>query len=52
MSTYPVDDDLFGLNEEEKQLRSTVFDFCQKEIAPIAHQIDKENKVHRATLCM
>merc|ERR1719507_1450726 len=41
----PVDDELYGLDDEEKQLRRTMFDFCQKEIDPIAQQIDRENKM-------
>ncbi|XP_055337016.1 isovaleryl-CoA dehydrogenase, mitochondrial-like [Paramacrobiotus metropolitanus] len=40
---YPVDDKLFGLNEDQQQLRSSVFTFVQKELAPHAAQIDAEN---------
>lgn len=40
---YPVHDDLYGLSEHHKQLRQTVFQFVQKELAPKAAQIDKEN---------
>ncbi|KAJ3297425.1 acyl-CoA dehydrogenase NM domain-like protein [Rhizoclosmatium globosum] len=32
-----------GLSEEHNTLRESVFDFCQKELAPRAHQIDKDN---------
>lgn len=34
---------MFGLSEEEQQLRKTVFDFAQKELAPKAGEIDREN---------
>lgn len=40
---YPIDDTVFGLTEEQRQLRKTVFDFAQKELAPKAAEIDKEN---------
>lgn len=40
---YPINDDVFGLNEEQKQLRETVFAFAQKELAPLAQQIDRDN---------
>lgn len=42
-SHYPVDDTMFGLSEDQQQLRKTVFDFTQKELAPKAAQIDKDN---------
>lgn len=42
-STYQVDDNVFGLNDEQKQLRQTVFQFVQKELAPYAQDIDKNN---------
>ncbi|KAJ3021958.1 UNVERIFIED_CONTAM: hypothetical protein HDU68_009370 [Siphonaria sp. JEL0065] len=32
-----------GLTEEHHTLRESVHDFCQKELAPRAHQIDKDN---------
>eukprot|EP00795_Rhopilema_esculentum_P012855 gene12855-3601_t len=38
-----VDDVLFGLNEDQIQLRETIYNFAQKELAPYADQIDKEN---------
>lgn len=65
MTHYPVDDLLFGLNEEQSavsnfylrnnlalitltvinyQLRQSVFNFAQKEIAPFAYEIDKNNE--------
>lgn len=37
---YPINDDVFGLNEEQKQLRQTVFNFVQAELAPKANEID------------
>merc|ERR1711915_587757 len=40
---YPIDDTVFGLTEDQQQLRKTVFDFCQKELAPKAAEIDKNN---------
>ncbi|KAF2361781.1 Acyl-CoA oxidase/dehydrogenase central domain [Trinorchestia longiramus] len=43
-SYYPINDSFFGLSEEQQQLRKTVFDFAQKELAPKAAQIDKDNE--------
>uniref|UniRef100_A0AC35GAY3 Uncharacterized protein n=1 Tax=Panagrolaimus sp. PS1159 TaxID=55785 RepID=A0AC35GAY3_9BILA len=43
LSTYPINDDLYQLTEEQKQLRKTVFDLAQKESAPHACEIDKTN---------
>jgi len=43
LTHYPVDDVVSGLSEEQKQLRETVHDFCQKELAPHAEAIDKAN---------
>ncbi|XP_037907246.1 isovaleryl-CoA dehydrogenase, mitochondrial [Hermetia illucens] len=43
LSHYPIDDTVFGLTEEQKKLRETVFNFAQKELAPYAQQIDKED---------
>lgn len=42
-SHYPIDDTVFGLTEDQQQLRRTIFDFTQKELAPKAAQIDKDN---------
>ena len=39
---YPINDDVYGLTDEQKQLRQTVFQFVQKELAPKA-EIDKAN---------
>uniref|UniRef100_A0AC34Q6W0 Isovaleryl-CoA dehydrogenase, mitochondrial n=1 Tax=Panagrolaimus sp. JU765 TaxID=591449 RepID=A0AC34Q6W0_9BILA len=43
MSTYPINDDIYHFTDEEKQLRRTVFDIAQKELAPFAQEIDKTN---------
>lgn len=42
-SYFPVNDALFGLTPEQIQLRQTVFQFCEKELAPKADEIDKTN---------
>ncbi|GIX84494.1 isovaleryl-CoA dehydrogenase, mitochondrial [Caerostris extrusa] len=44
LSHYPVDDNISGLNQEQQQLRETMFQFSQKELAPHAYDIDK--KIH------
>jgi len=41
LTHYPIDDRVNGLTEEQVQLRETVFNFCQKELAPHAEAIDK-----------
>ncbi|KAJ7380794.1 hypothetical protein OS493_007176 [Desmophyllum pertusum] len=38
-----VDDNVSGITDEQKQLRETVKNFFQKELAPFADKIDKEN---------
>lgn len=43
LTHYPIDDTIFGLNDEERQLRETLFNFFQKELAPKADEIDKQN---------
>lgn len=43
LSHYPIDDRVNGLTEDQIQLRETVFNFCQKELAPFADQIDKQD---------
>ncbi|KAL4240073.1 hypothetical protein ACF0H5_000867 [Mactra antiquata] len=43
VSHFPIDDDTLGLTDEQKQLRETVFQFSQKELAPFADEIDKTN---------
>jgi len=42
-SFYPINDDIFNLTPEQKQLRETVFNFAQKELAPLADSVDKED---------
>jgi len=44
-SFFPIDDGLYGFTDEQKQLRETIFQFAQKEIAPIAAQVDKDNDI-------
>ncbi|KDR20512.1 isovaleryl-CoA dehydrogenase, mitochondrial [Zootermopsis nevadensis] len=41
---YPIDEHIFGLSEEQKLLRQTVFNFAQKELATKAYEIDKKNE--------
>jgi len=43
MTHYPIDDIVSGLTEEQIMLRKTVFEFAQKELAPKAAEIDKQN---------
>ncbi|XP_064597829.1 isovaleryl-CoA dehydrogenase, mitochondrial-like [Liolophura sinensis] len=42
-SHWPIDDSLYGLTDEQRSLRESVFNFVQKELAPKAGQIDKDN---------
>ncbi|XP_046361516.1 isovaleryl-CoA dehydrogenase, mitochondrial-like isoform X2 [Haliotis rufescens] len=42
-SYFPIDDSLYNLAEEQRQLRQSVFQFAQKELAPKAGEIDKTN---------
>ncbi|KAK0047982.1 isovaleryl-CoA dehydrogenase mitochondrial isoform X1 [Biomphalaria pfeifferi] len=42
-SYFPIDDTLYNLTEEQKQLRQTVFQFSQNKLAPKAAEIDKTN---------
>ncbi|XP_030572593.1 isovaleryl-CoA dehydrogenase, mitochondrial-like [Drosophila novamexicana] len=41
LTHYPINDGLFGLDEERQKLRETAFNFFQKELAPHAKEIDK-----------
>ena len=43
LTHYPIDNALYGLTSEQIQLRETVFNFFQKELAPIADKIDKDD---------
>ncbi|XP_025208814.1 isovaleryl-CoA dehydrogenase, mitochondrial [Melanaphis sacchari] len=51
LSYYPIDDILFNLNDEQIQLRKTVFDYAQREIAPKAAEIDKTNTFNDLRKC-
>uniref|UniRef100_A0A0B7AWP4 Isovaleryl-CoA dehydrogenase, mitochondrial n=1 Tax=Arion vulgaris TaxID=1028688 RepID=A0A0B7AWP4_9EUPU len=42
-SYFPIDDSLYNLTQEQKQLRESVFQFAQKNLAPKAAEIDKTN---------
>ncbi|XP_030071015.1 isovaleryl-CoA dehydrogenase, mitochondrial [Microcaecilia unicolor] len=42
-SEVPVDDIVNGLSDEQKQLRETMYKFCQENLAPKAQQIDLDN---------
>ncbi|XP_024944936.1 isovaleryl-CoA dehydrogenase, mitochondrial isoform X2 [Cephus cinctus] len=41
---YPIDENIFGLTEQQKELRTMVFNFAQKELAPNASEIDRKNQ--------
>ena len=43
LNHYPIDNQLYGLTDEQIQLRETVFNFCQKELEPHAYDIDKND---------
>ena len=43
LTHYPIDDMISGLDDDRRQLRETVFNFCQKELAPRADEIDRNN---------
>jgi len=43
LSHYPINDTLYGLDEEKCKLRQTAFHFFQKELAPLASEIDKKD---------
>ncbi|XP_064541311.1 isovaleryl-CoA dehydrogenase, mitochondrial-like [Drosophila montana] len=43
LSHYPVNDALYGLDKEHQKLRETTFNFVQKELAPYAKEIDKQD---------
>lgn len=38
-----INDNMFGLSDQQKELRSLVFNFVQKELAPKVADIDKKN---------
>ncbi|CAH0557617.1 unnamed protein product [Brassicogethes aeneus] len=41
---YPIDEHIFGLTSEQIQLRESIFQFAQNELAPKATEIDKKNE--------
>ncbi|KAH8301279.1 hypothetical protein KR018_010378 [Drosophila ironensis] len=41
LAHYPVNDAMFGLDEDRQKLREVAFNFFQKELAPLAKEIDK-----------
>lgn len=43
-SYFPINDSLYSLTDEQKQLRESVFQFAQKELAPKAAEIDRTNE--------
>ncbi|XP_023334112.1 isovaleryl-CoA dehydrogenase, mitochondrial [Eurytemora carolleeae] len=43
LSFYPINEALYGLTPDQIQLRETVFNFSQKELAPLADRLDKDN---------
>ncbi|PAV64845.1 hypothetical protein WR25_01069 [Diploscapter pachys] len=43
MSSYPINDVMFGLTEDEIALRQSVRGFVEKELAPYAQDIDRNN---------
>ncbi|KAK0160586.1 hypothetical protein PV328_007981 [Microctonus aethiopoides] len=44
LSHYPIDENIFGLSEQQRELRSLVFNLAQKKLAPKAAEIDKNNE--------
>ncbi|XP_051172719.1 isovaleryl-CoA dehydrogenase, mitochondrial-like [Leptopilina boulardi] len=40
---YSINDNAFGFNEQQKELRNLAFNFAQKELSPKAAEIDKTN---------
>lgn len=43
MSHYPINEHIYGLDEDNRKLRETAFNFFQKELAPFAKDIDKSD---------
>ncbi|KAL3093897.1 hypothetical protein niasHS_004737 [Heterodera schachtii] len=41
---YPIDDQMFGLDEVQRQLRQLVFRLAQRKLAPFAGQIDRQDQ--------
>jgi len=46
-AAYPINDDVYGLTNEQRLLRQTVFHVAQNELAPYAVEIDKNNEFSR-----
>lgn len=42
-SNLPIDDEIFGLSADQRQLRATVSNFFKEELAPQADKIDKDD---------
>ncbi|XP_011873017.1 PREDICTED: isovaleryl-CoA dehydrogenase, mitochondrial isoform X1 [Vollenhovia emeryi] len=42
-SYYKIDENVFGLSDDQRELRSLIFNFAQKELAPKAAEIDRKN---------
>ena len=38
LAFYPIDDKISGLTDDQVALRKSIFDFCQKEISPLAER--------------
>ncbi|XP_059615494.1 isovaleryl-CoA dehydrogenase, mitochondrial-like [Phlebotomus argentipes] len=43
LSYYPIDENLYGTTSEQQQLRQAAFSFLQKELAPHAQEIDRQD---------
>ena len=37
---YPIDDVYSGLKDDQRALRETVFNFCEKELALLDHEME------------
>ncbi|KAI6222416.1 Isovaleryl Coenzyme A dehydrogenase [Aphelenchoides fujianensis] len=46
-SLQPINDDVYGLTHEQKALRKTVFEIAQRELAPYANEIHRDNTFTR-----
>lgn len=41
LAHLPINDAIYGLDEDQQKLREVAFNFLQKELAPYAKEIDK-----------
>ncbi|KAL7296984.1 hypothetical protein TKK_0009419 [Trichogramma kaykai] len=41
---FPIDEHIYGLSEQQQQLRTLVMNFAQRELAPKAAEIDRKNE--------